>query len=314
MPVKKPNIVHFNDTSGLIVGTSTDDSTKKEWTALVAVEGTFKDAKQRPHEFNVERLETIASYTNKALERGVTIPVCTDHEKTFDNAVGVLGNNAQAYTKTITEEDLPNPEKGKSLIGKVGLFVSDVAITSRPALEKVNEGTVRSVSMGLNLDPMDHRIVEVSLVPIPAIPNMGLFNFNTENAFTWEDLETSESTIEDIKEDFDTLTEKLWKILNNVYTNEAIDITDVDVLRQYIYEALNGFSVRVVDILGLNADPAAASGMDQAGTMTADQAQVQGQMPMQDQMANQQPAMYSRSYKNVAKFSQYTRSPKYRRA
>lgn len=249
----------------------TDDIVAKQ--ALVAVEGSYKDSNGREHSFTSDRLTTIADHTNKALEKGVVVPLCTDHKKEFNNTVGSI--EGKAYTKIIEEKDLPN-KKAKHLIGKTGLFLDGVHVKDPDAARKVKNGVVTSVSMGLNLDPTDHRLVELSLVPIPAIPNMGLFGFTSalgnitnfginpsamnavdddKNSFTWEDLETNQQTLDDLREEYDDLTEKLWNLLNNIYTSESAEITDVITLKQYVYAALNGFSIRVVDILGLSAIP-----------------------------------------------------------
>jgi len=277
--------------------------------ALVAVEGTFKDSEGRPHDFNSDRLETIAEHTNKALDTGVIVPVCTDHKKDFNNTVGSLGDNANAYTKVITESDLPNP-RAKHLLGKLGLFLQDVNIKAKDAIDKVRNGIVTSVSMGLNLDPKDHRIVELSLVPIAAIPNMGLFQQglalgdSEETAISWEELETSEQTLDEIKEEYDQLAERLWKLLDNIYTSESADITDLTTLKQYVYTVLNGFSIRVLDALGLSDIPDASDPTKDANAMTADSAQAMSQTVAQDQVSpSTPPASYSYTPKGLLLFN-----------
>lgn len=277
--------------------------------ALVAVEGSFRDSNGVPHTFAPDRLETIADYTNKALDSGIPVPVCTDHNKTVENTVGNV--EGRAYTKVIEEADLPNA-KAAHLVGKLGLFLDNVAIKSQNAIEKVKNGIVTSVSMGLNLDKNDHRIMELSLVPIPAIPNMGLFSFGVENdnnIFTWEDYEYNERSLDELKEEYDNLQEKLWTILNNIYTSDVIDIEDVATLQQYVYNALNGFSIRIVDLLGLNQ--ATQAPIEQAGVETADQQLAASQTQYND-VASASPgnARYSRSPRYTANFSYRT---KYRR-
>lgn len=266
--------------------------------ALVAVEGSYKDSNGREHSFSPDRLETIAQHTNKALEKGVVIPLCTDHKKEFNNTVGSV--DGHAYVKRIEEKDLPN-KKAVHLIGKTGLFLDNVHVKDEDAARKVKSGIVTSVSMGLNLDPTDHRLVELSLVPIPAIPNMGLFGVISEmknmsnfalipsatntmddnNIFTWEDLETNEQTLDDLKEEYDNLTEKLWKLLQNIYSSESADISDVNTLKQYIYTVLNGFSIRVVDTLGLSQVPDSPV-PGEPGALSADQAMDMQQTQAQD--------------------------------
>lgn len=289
--------------------------------ALVVYEGSFKDSNSREHSFDVDRLNTIVENTNKALDTGVNIPLCTDHKKEFNSTVGNV--EGHAYTKVIEPEDLPNP-KAQHLVGKLGLFLDNVVVKAKDAVESVRKNIVTSVSMGLNLDPNDHRIMELSLVPIPAIPNMGLFKAaglgsDDSNAFTWEDLEKTDQTLDDMQEEYSNLTDSLWTILNNIYTSESIDISDLNTLKQYVYNALNGFSMRTIDLLGLTDVPD-ASGMPQdAGTLTADQSAQMQQIQAQDLTSQSQPqqqAVYSRKFKSskIAQFSKYSRASKYVRA
>lgn len=314
------NYANFEDLIEEVI--SVDDSTGENTPevlvkhALVAVEGSFKDSDGRPHDFSEDRLSTIAEHTNKALETGVVIPVCTDHKKEFNSTVGGLGDKAAAYTKVIEEGDLPN-SRAKHLLGKVGLFLDDVVIKARHAIDQVKQGVVTSVSMGLNLDPKDHRIVELSLVPIPAIPNMGLFALGGDTVgedivFTWEDLETSEETLDDLKEEYIELTEKLWKLLDNIYTSESAEITDLSSLKQYVYTALNGFSVRVLDVLGLTDVPDTPDPSQDAAAMGADQQAAMQQTMSQDTASpGQQQAVYNRGRKGLLEFAKYNKMLKY---
>ena len=267
---------------------TTPDSEGLTKKALVAVEGSFEDSGGTTHTFSADRLNTIAEHTNAALESGNIIPVCKDHDKTFDSTVGSV--DGTAYTKIIESTDLPN-SKATHLIGKVGLFLEDVNIKASNAVSQVAQGIVNSVSMGLNLDPKEHRIMELSLVPIPAIPNMGLFRHKSANfsiddntdsqAFTWQDLETDSMAMEELEEQIEDLSEQLWKLLKNIYTSDAINITDINVLKQYVYSALNGYSIRVLDVLGLNDDPMSTS-QDSIAQMDANAMQEQQMMQRSD--------------------------------
>jgi hypothetical protein len=282
-----------------------EDSVVKN--ALVAVEGSFKDNSGTAHTFTTERLNTICEHTNRNLNNGGSLPVCTDHKKTIENTVGNV--QGQAFTKVITEADLPNP-KATHLLGKLGLFLNDVVIKTKDVAQKVRDNVVGSVSMGLNLDPNNHAIMELSLVPIPAIPSMGLFSFGVDesNAFTWDDLETTEQTIDDLKEEYTNLTDNLWKILNNIYTNESVAIEDVETLKQYVYAALNGFSTRVVDMFGLTE--VGASPTDENGGAPTDVNETKYQ-DMQTG-ANPQAAAYSRADRTAkfARAARYVRASK----
>jgi hypothetical protein len=288
---------------------SMDSSEPCVKTALVAVEGTFDDSDGVPFTFDSKRLNTIADFTNAALSKGITIPVCTDHQVKFDTTVGSI--EGSAFTKVITEDDLPN-KRATDLLGRVGLFVSNVVIKTPKAIEQVLSNVVRNVSMGLNLDANDHRIMELSLVPIPAIPNMGLFkkgrgNFNfvpsignESTAFTWDELEINQRQLDDLKEEFDSLVQSLWGLLNNIYTSDTQDISDIDMLKQYVYAALNGFSIRTVDLLGLSDEAGGTDPAADASAMTARQ-QMDYQQMRRDDMAPQDTG-FARKY-TIGRFS-----------
>lgn len=263
---------------------------KDEYTALVATEGKFTDSTDVEHDFSAERLNTIVEHTNRAIDSGTVVPFCADHKKDIPNTIGSI--SGRAFTKVITSADLPN-QNSQHLVGKLGMFLSGVKVAAAKGIEALRSG-VKSVSMGLNLDPNEHRIVELSLVPIPAIPNMGLFhkkvskamtaNFagipDSSNAVTWDELDANDQQIDDLQDDYNDICQKLWMLLKNAYDNDGVNIDTPEVLLQLIYSQLNGFSMKVIDLLGLTAlmqqanqqaQPAALSPQDQA-------AQTQGQL------------------------------------
>lgn len=276
--------------------------------ALVATVGTFKSNDGSSHTFTEDRLNQIAESTNRALDSGYPIPVCVDHNKTFDSTVGNI--EGRAYTKVITPEDLPSP-KASDLLGRVGLFFDDVVIKASNAVEKVRKGIVTSVSMGLNLDPTDHRIIELSLVPIPAINHMGLFAFESNfsspdemtDVYTWEDLESNQQSLDELEEGFNQLGKDLWLILNNIYNSNAIDISDLPTLLQYVQSALNGYSVRVIDLLGLTEVVNQMNQQADASAISADDQQAMANTQYQDLTSTSQ---YSNPVSSNS--SKYTRS------
>jgi hypothetical protein len=236
--MKKTNIAYFKAPASanfelgqvLVAGTPL----KEEYTALVATEGKFTDSTDIEHEFSAERLNTIVEHTNRAIDSGTVVPVCADHKKDIPNTIGSI--NGRAFTKVITEADLPNPNS-KHLVGKLGMFLSGVKVAAAKGVEALKSG-VKSVSMGLNLDPNEHRIMELSLVPIPAIPNMGLFhkkvskamtaNFSvipdSGNAVTWDELDANDQAIDDLQDEYNEICQKLWLLLKNAYDNDEIKI------------------------------------------------------------------------------------------
>ena len=306
---------------------------KDEYTALVAVEGIFKDSKDQEHNFTPERLNTIVEHTNRAIESGNDLPVCADHHKDMDNVLGKVNGNA--FTKIVTAEDLPN-KKSAHLIGKLGLFLGGVKVQAEKGLNALRSG-IKSVSMGLNLDPNEHRIMELSLVPIPAIPSMGLFHKklaramvarfagipSTDTAVTWEELDASNETIDDLQSDYQELCNKLWTLLQNVFSNEDLEIDSPDILLKLIYTQLNGFSLKVIDLLGLTQTMNSLNGVgDPNNPMskeTPDSANQMNSAVSQDMatagMATGSPerALYKRSHRNKANFACGGAKKRYRR-
>jgi len=287
--------------------------------ALVAVEGSFKDSSGTPHVFTPERLYTIAEHTNMALNQGVQIPVCKDHKKDMSNVVGHLDDTSEVYVKRIEFSDLPNPKPAPELLGKLGLFMKGVAIKASEAVEQVKSGIAKYVSMGLNLDPKEHRIMELSLVSIPAIKHMSLFSARlpvakfsdaeSNVAITWEQLEESQRSIDDLKENYEELTGNLWTILENIYSSPAVDLGSIEEAAQYVMAGLNGFAERIMALLELEAAQGDANGT-RAPEMGA-QEQMMMQQQMQQEMGQQgEAAAYSR-YTRIAKFK---RACKYKRA
>jgi hypothetical protein len=287
--------------------------------ALVAYEGDFKDSEGREHKFPIERLETIVDHTNRALDTGIDIPVCQDHQKTVDNTIGII--EGRASLEKITADSLPN-KKSTHLIGRMGLFMDGVVVKAKNAAEKISQGIINAVSMGLNLDPQDQRIIELSAVPVAAISGAGLFAFNLNDApnalgsqdksITWEQLEMSESSIEDLQEEFQDLTDKLWKILENIYQNENVEIDTIDTLKQLIFTALNGYSLRIVDLLGLG-DQQASNGIPQAPQLGANETTQMNETLAQDANMNSGYAGYSMPKYSVGNFKRYRRGAEFSR-
>lgn len=321
---KTPRIAYFkapaSSTANFEFQVMSGSPLKDEYTALVATEGKFTDSTDVEHDFSAERLNTIVEHTNRAIDSGTVVPVCADHNKDISNTIGSI--SGRAFTKLITETDLPNINS-RHLIGKLGMFLSGVKVVATKGVEALRSG-VKSVSMGLNLDPNEHRIMELSLVPIPAIPNMGLFhrkvakamsaNFSgipdSSNAVTWDELDASDQQINDLQEEYNEVCQKLWMLLKNAYDNDAINIDTPEVLLQLIYSQLNGFSMKVIDLLGLTALMQQANSMAQPAPMTAQDQAMQTQQQLQGgaeagmtvpQM--QQQTTYKRGTKKLAQFA-----------
>jgi hypothetical protein len=333
MKKTSPNIAYFKAPASranfelgqvLVSGTPIKD----EYTALVATEGKFTDSTDVEHDFSVERLNTIVEHTNRAIDSGTVVPVCADHKKDIPNTIGSI--NGRAFTKVITEADLPN-QNSKHLVGKLGMFLSGVKVAAAKGIEALRSG-VKSVSMGLNLDPNEHRIMELSLVPIPAIPNMGLFhkkvskamtaNFSgipdSGNAVTWDELDANDQAIDDLQDEYNEICQKLWLLLKNAYDNDAINIDSPEVLLQLIYSQLNGFSVKIIELLGLTQLMQQMNQQAQAGVMTQQDQAAQTQSQLQGGAESgmtipqlQQQTTYKRGTNKLAQFNLSTTGKKY---
>lgn len=247
--MKSKRVAYFNNSGDLFGDTqsNTDGITKK---ALVCVEGTFNDSANRPHTFSQSRLESIAEATNAALDKGAVIPVCLDHQKNIINTVGEI--EGSAYTKIIETDDLPN-KKATHLLGKLGLFMDGVVVKAQEIVDKISSGVAKSVSMGLNLDPNDPRIVELSLVSIPAIENMALmskYNNTASFAMDWESLDKDKEQLDDKEEEYEDLCDDLWTILNNIYSSADSSMVGSR-LNEFIKQALDGFNIRVFKLLNV---------------------------------------------------------------
>jgi hypothetical protein len=178
--------------------------------------------------------------------------------------------------------------------------------------------------MGLNLDPNEHRIMELSLVPIPAIPNMGLFhkkvskamtaNFSgipdSGNAVTWDELDASDQAIDDLQDEYNEICQKLWLLLKNAYDNDAINIDSPEVLLQLIYSQLNGFSVKIIELLGLTQLMQQMNQQAQAGVQTPQDQAAQTQAQLQGGAESgmtipqlQQQTTYKRGNNKLAQFN-----------
>jgi len=213
--------------------------------AIIIIEGTHKDSDGNSHTFSKKRLEDIVNNSNRH-RRKFNIKLVKDHKITFDNIVGNVQNDFEL--RQLTEDDLPpeyrdDEEIKKELVGKYAIFNSAVEITDNEILEKINKNN--NISMGLCVDDKDdEKIIELSVVPIPAIPHMRLFN--NPMATTWAELETNTNDIEGFNIEYQTLCDNLYLLLMNTKDNINNDIINTTDLDQKLIELLNGFSSRLI--------------------------------------------------------------------
>lgn len=217
--------------------------------ALILVEGNHIDSKKREHNFPVERLFRIAENTNREFERGIRIPVLKDHSKTIDSTVGDL--NSAVEVRAISSSDIAN-SRYSNLIGKIGLFASDVLIKSKDVIEKVKEGLISTISPGVDI--MTDTIREISLTSTPAIVGMSLFSYDTE-ALTWDDMEQSKMQMDEVKEEFEDLGEHFLCLIRNIYSAGEDQLGEESPVN-LVNDALQTYFEKVVELLGLdNLEP-----------------------------------------------------------
>lgn len=168
--------IHFNalplkDTAneaikkGLIFYSTTDES-------------PHVDSRKVSHDFPPDKVIKLVENTNKHFETTeLGIPVLTEHRKDVNNVVGFIESPLEA--KVITEDYTKGNPKLKHLLGRIGVFVNDVKIKSSEIIEKMNQGLAKSVSAGIDLDSFS--IKELSLVALPAIPNVSLYSYYNQS-------------------------------------------------------------------------------------------------------------------------------------
>lgn len=219
--------------------------------ALVLIEGEQTDSNQRKHVFTPERLALIAEKTNNYLNSGNRLPIIQDHRKEQNSVIGDV--TGEFFLKEITEKDLYNP-KLKDLIGKVGLFATEVAIRSKKAIEQARDGLLSTISAGLNLATEEIR--EISAVPLPAIRGCAMFSKHKKNdvrfALTLADAELEATDLAELKEELDNITDKFWNVVVSINDASVDELGDADP-KELQYQAVSDYADRIIDLLGLNA-------------------------------------------------------------
>jgi hypothetical protein len=223
--------------------------------ALILVEGEHIDSKKRKHNFSSDRIESIANNTNTLFNQGANIPLLADHDKTVRSALGNL--ESPVYVEVITEDNLPN-KRAKHLLGKLGIFTEEIAIKSKDAIDKVANNIVNTISAGLDITT--DTIREISLTPTPAILGMSLYKsyssdaeFEDSSALTFDDLDMSDSDMQQMEEEYEGLTNKLWVLTKNIQTADEEMLNGNDPI-QLQEQAIQDFIDRFMDLIGMNEE------------------------------------------------------------
>ncbi len=266
--------------------------------ALILVEGSHTDSKNRKHVFDKKRIHKIANKTNVLFEQGGNIPLLQDHVKTVDNTVGNL--ESPVWVDVITEENLPN-KKAKHLLGKLGIFTDEIAIKTESAIEKVSKNIVKTISAGLDI--ATDTIREISLTSTPAIAGMSLYKsnyseaeFEDAGALTFDDLENNDEEMGQMEQMYSELTEKLWQLTKNIQMADEQMLQGADPMELQM-QAVQDFTDRFMQLIGAGEE-------EQQEDMYQDprmQMQGQGYNPNGSMMGMQQPQQFESA--PVAAFS-----------
>ena len=130
------------------------------------------------------------------------------------------------------------------------------------------------------------------------------------NAVTWDELEANDQAIDDLQDEYNEICQKLWLLLKNAYDNDAINIDSPEVLLQLIYSQLNGFSVKIIELLGLTSLMQQINQTAQAGAMAPQDQAAQTQAQLQGGAESgmtipqlQQQTTYRRGTNKLAQFN-----------
>lgn len=290
-----PKIVKFE--AAPLSAEFTEDNGVVYTSGLILVEGEHTDSKQRKHVFSADRVQRIVDNTNKLLQQGARLPLLTDHQKTQDTTIGDVEGLIEA--RVITAEDIKD-SRYSHLVGRFGAFVNNVAIKARKAVEQYKDKLISTVSPGIDI--VSDTIREVSCTSTPAIVGLRLFkSYDNEATFalSFDELEQNDGMIDQIKTQYDTLTEQLWVILTSVLTADDDDIQQSGQDQSQLLEnALDDFENRLLDVLGVQEDDEEDSNETTPQTTQQEDQQAQqvgSQMPrtISQRMGTKPPANYN---------------------
>lgn len=246
-------VIYFNsDISTSESQLEVQDVDKLVRRGLIFYAGNHTDSKSRGHSFPENRVLEIVENTNRLIEQGQAIPVLKDHNKTVDSACGHI--EAPLEARLITKEDLPNP-RATSLIGKLGVFCDAVVLKGKDVVSKFVSGAVKTVSPGIDITTNTMR--ELSLTPVPAIAHLSLYKRgdvaiqNANFAFTFDELEADGAELDQMQEEYEDLTEKLWMLLMNIQTADPDELAQMQADPQMLMEqAISDFTDRLFGLFG----------------------------------------------------------------
>ena len=252
-------LVHFNTPSSFAANfQETERGLVKK--ALILAEGSWTDSKKRRHSFPIERIFKIAENTNAAFEAGTRIPLLQDHRKEQDSTIGDL--NSAVEVRAITPDDVQG--RNTHLIGKMGIFASEVLIKASKAIQQAKEGLLSTISPGIDI--LSDTIREISTTPQPAIAGMTLFSQGGAGmqGLSWDELQSSDVEFAQLKEQYDELTDKFFQLNVNIMmaSEDELGGRSPQDLQQ---EAMEGFMYQVTELFGMEEELSPEEQMMQQG-------------------------------------------------
>jgi len=137
--------------------------------AIVAIEGVHRCNQGKKWEFSRQDIQEFGENTNNEILLGRPIALMDNHSKKSEDKLGSLTGMLEC--REVTEADLPTPE-ARGMLGKLAIF-SKVAIVKK--IDDAKSGIIKALSPGMD---MTRKIIfEVSAVPIPSMPGVGLFSY-----------------------------------------------------------------------------------------------------------------------------------------
>jgi len=260
--------------------------------ALILVEGEHIDSKQRKHIFSADRIQKIADNTNRLLQMGTRVPFLADHIKAQDKTYGDLDGSIE--TRVITPEDIGD-SRYNHLVGKFGAFANQITIKSRQAIEQYRDKLLSTISPGIDI--VSDCIREISATSTPAIVGLRLFKGHDTGlatfALSFDELENSDDQVDQVKQQYDELTEDLWLVLASILTatDEALNGQDQS---QLMEKALDDFETRLLEVLGVQPED--------------EESEQQPTTPVQEDIKAQQSAGMPRTLSQRGSTAQYESS------
>lgn len=138
--------------------------------AILAIEGDHTDDSGRAHSMDADYIKTLGLNTNKQIALGRIINVFENHRIDSSAKFGCIMGTVDV--RPVTADDLPYPE-ATGMLSKMAIFG---VMKFNRLLDKVKSGAIRALSPGIDL--AKQIIIEVSEVPVAAMPGVALFRYS----------------------------------------------------------------------------------------------------------------------------------------